>query len=68
MRRGRKHPTDGGWFVAIAVLGIILLVPPLLSAFNQGGQVFGMPVIWVYLLAVWGLIIGLVALLVRKSG
>jgi hypothetical protein len=72
MRRDRKWTADNTRLTAslgaTAVLGFILLIPPLLSAFNEGGQVFGVPVIWVYLFVVWAVIIGLVALLVRRSG
>jgi hypothetical protein len=58
----------GGRLVAVAVLGFLLLVPPLVSIFDRGGQVFGIPGIWVYLFLVWAVIIGLVAALVRRSG
>jgi hypothetical protein len=52
----------------VAVLGFVLFVPPIVTVFDGGGQVFGAPLIWVYLFVVWAAIIGLVALLVSRSG
>jgi hypothetical protein len=43
------------------------LVPPLVVVFDGGGQVAGVPVIWVYLFVVWAAIIGLVAVAVRRT-
>ena len=54
--------------VALFVLGCLLFSFPLLSLFNTGGTVFGIPVLYAYLFAVW---IGLIALMIlvveRKS-
>ena len=65
-------PTDNdrltGSLVMVAVLGLVLLAPPVIAAFDHGGQVFGVPVIWAYLLVAWAALIGLIALLVRRSG
>ena len=49
---------------AIAALGFLLFVPPLITVFDRGAQVAGVPVIWVYLLVAWAVIIGLVAIVV----
>ena len=72
MRRGRKRSVDGGRLTAsltvVAAFGLVLLTPPLLSAFNHGGQALGVPVVWMYLFVAWAVIIGLIAVLVRKSG
>ncbi|MCE7003312.1 hypothetical protein LWC34_10805 [Kibdelosporangium philippinense] len=75
MRRDKKRPSrpvTGGrlatGLAVVAVFGFVLLMPPLLSAFNTGGQIFGLPVIWVYLFVVWAVIIGVIAVLVGKSG
>ena len=71
MRRRNGRPTDDARLTAhltvAAVVGLVLLVPPILSAFN-GGQVGGIPVIWLYLFGAWALTIALVAVLVRGSG
>jgi hypothetical protein len=58
----------GGRMVAVAVFGFLLLVPPLVSIFDRGHQLFGVPVIWAYLFVVWTAMIALVAVLVRRSG
>ena len=40
------------------VLGILLLVSPIVTIFNVGGRVFGVPVVFVFLYGVWlGLIV-----------
>jgi hypothetical protein len=54
--------------VAVAVLGVLLLAPPLLSLFDHDARVGGIPLLWAYLFLAWALIIGLVAAVVRKSG
>jgi len=54
--------------VALFVVGCLLFSFPLLSLFNTGGTVLGIPVLYAYLFAVW---IGLIALMIlvveRKS-
>ncbi|WP_218134882.1 hypothetical protein [Amycolatopsis xylanica] len=57
-----------GRLILITVFGFVLLVPPLLSVFNTGAQVFGVPVIWAYLFVVWAVLIGLAAALAGRSG
>jgi hypothetical protein len=47
--------------VALFVLGCLLFSFPLLSLFNTGGTVFGIPVLYAYLFSVW---IGLIALMI----
>jgi hypothetical protein len=54
--------------VALFVLGAALLVPPLLSIFNTAARVLGVPVLYLYLFAVWTALIGLVALAVEMGG
>lgn len=54
--------------VALALLGFLLFNYPLLSLFSTEGSVLGIPVLYAYLFASWGLLIGLMALVVRKSG
>lgn len=52
----------------VATLGAVLFLPPLLSAAARGSEFLGLPTVWVYLFAVWAGLIGLVAVLVRRSG
>ena len=65
-------PTDdgrsSGRLVLVAVLGFILLVPPLVAALDRGRQVLGVPVIWAYLLLAWAALIALIAVVAGRSG
>ena len=54
--------------VALALLGFLLFNYPLLSLFSTDGTVLGIPLLYAYLFASWGLLIALMALVVRKSG
>ena len=53
--------------IALFVLGIVLLAPPLLIIFNQPTRVLGVPTLYVYLFAVWAVLIGLVAHAVERQ-
>lgn len=57
-----------GWLVLVGVLGFVLFAPPLVAAFDHGGHVLGIPVVWAYLFVAWAAVIGLIALVVRRSG
>ena len=54
--------------VAVAVLGFLLFAPPLLTLFDRHAEVFGVPVLMVYLFTAWAVVIGLVAAINRGSG
>jgi hypothetical protein len=56
----------GERLVALALLGFLLFNYPVLSLFDTGGQVLGIPVLYAYLFASWGLLIALMALVVRR--
>lgn len=67
----RRPPNDEqltGRLVAVAVLGFLLFVPPLLAQFDRVATVFGVPVLWAYLFLAWAGVIGLIAAIVRRSG
>lgn len=53
--------------VALALLGFLLFNYPLLSLFSTDGSVAGVPLLYAYLFVSWGLLIGLMALVMRKS-
>ena len=53
--------------VALFVLGCLLFSFPLLSLFNSGGTVFGIPVLYAYLFGVWVGLIALMILVVERS-
>jgi hypothetical protein len=72
MRRHRKRPADHeqstARHVAAVAAGFVLLLPPLLTAFDHAGAVWGVPAIWAYLFTAWAVIIGLAALAGRGRG
>ncbi|GLZ36149.1 hypothetical protein Lesp02_83360 [Lentzea sp. NBRC 105346] len=72
MKRGTKRTKDDyrftGLTVVVAIFGCLLFLPPLMTAFDRGDQVFNVPVVWAYLFGAWALLIALMALLVRRSG
>jgi hypothetical protein len=62
-----RHRRKGERLVALALLGFLLFNYPLLSLFSTDGSVVGVPLLYVYLFVSWTLLIGLMALVVRKS-
>jgi hypothetical protein len=62
-----RHRRKGERLVALALLGFLLFNYPLLSLFSTDGSVVGVPLLYVYLFVSWALLIGLMALVVRKS-
>jgi hypothetical protein len=52
--------------VALFLLGVILLAPPVLLIFNKATLIVGIPSLYLYLFAVWTALIVLVALTVEK--
>jgi hypothetical protein len=54
-------------FVAVFILGFLLLNYPLLSLFNRRVLVGGFPLLYLYLFLVWAVLIGLIAIVVRTS-
>jgi hypothetical protein len=65
MIRPKRDDRVAARSTAVAALGFVLFAPPLISLFDRGGQVAGVPVILVYLLVVWAGLIALVAAAVR---
>jgi hypothetical protein len=53
--------------VALFMLGCLLFSYPLLSLFNIGGTVAGIPVLYAYLFGVWAALIALMILVVERS-
>ena len=58
----------GERLVALFALGILLFNPPLLSVFSVDATLFGIPMLFIYILASWGLLIALVAMIVNSYG
>ena len=54
--------------VALFILGCLLFSYPLLSLFNTGGTVFGIPLLYAYLFGIWALLIVLtIAVIERRT-
>jgi hypothetical protein len=54
--------------VALFVLGWLLFSYPLLSIFDTGGTVAGIPVLYAWLFGVWAALIALLIVVVERSG
>jgi hypothetical protein len=67
-----RLPTDpaetrlGHRLLFLAVLFGLLLNYPLLAVFDNDGRVGGIPVMYLYVLLTWALLVGLTAYLVRE--
>jgi hypothetical protein len=59
----------GQRLIALFLLGCLLFDYPIFSLFAGPAQVFGIPLLYVYIFFVWALLIALMALVVeRRSG
>ncbi|HEX2831193.1 MAG TPA: hypothetical protein VHP37_33000 [Burkholderiales bacterium] len=58
----------GQRLVALFLFGALLLNYPLFSLFAGPAVVFGIPLIYVYVFAVWAALIALLALVVERGG
>ena len=62
-----RRPVQAQRLVALFVLGCLLFSYPLLSLFNTGGTVFGIPLLYAYLFGVWvALIVGMILIVERR--
>lgn len=53
--------------IGILAIGLVVLNYPLLSLFSKVKLLFGIPVLYFYIFAVWALFILCVALILEKS-
>ncbi|MFC4494890.1 hypothetical protein ACFPA8_12165 [Streptomyces ovatisporus] len=67
MAESRDDEQLAGRLVAVALLGLVLIVPPLLAQFDRADRVFGVPLLWAYLYIVWAVVIGMVAVIGGRS-
>lgn len=67
MAESRDDEQLTGRLAAVAALGFVLILPPLLAHFDHMDQVFGVPVLWVYLFLVWAIVIALVTVIGGRS-
>jgi len=56
----------GQRLAALFLLGFLLFNYPILTLFAGSSHVFGVPVLYFYVFAVWALLIGLMALVVER--
>lgn len=63
-------PVSGspGGLIVLAIGGALALNYPLLSLFDRGTSVFGIPLPFVHLFVVWTLLIGGIAVLAERHG
>jgi hypothetical protein len=62
IRTGRTRPRRiAERSVALFLLGLVCFTPPLLGIFGMRERVLGLPVLYLYLFAVWGVLIALAA-------
>lgn len=57
--------TQNERFVVLVLIGALALNYPLLSIFAEGGLVFGIPILYLYLFVFWAGFIALVALIIE---
>ena len=53
--------------VALSMLGCLVFNYPILELFNRSGTVFGIPVLYAFIFAAWGLLIAMMALVVETK-
>ena len=53
--------------VAVAALALLLFGFPLMALFDVDVRVLGVPLLWVYLFASWGVVVAVVAWVVRDA-
>ncbi|MCW2235990.1 hypothetical protein [Azospirillum canadense] len=54
--------------IALFLFALVAFNPPLLRVFGAGDTLFGLPLLYVYVLGAWGLVIALSARLLERGG
>ena len=54
--------------VAVFLCGVLLLYSPVISLFDQARLLFGVPVLYLYVFAVWVVLIAVMAWITEGSG
>jgi hypothetical protein len=60
-----KLETKGQRLVALFMLGCLVFNYPILALFNGSGTVLGIPLLYFFIFAAWGLLIALMAVVVE---
>jgi len=64
---GRQRERQGERLVALALLAVLAINPPLLVVFDRLHTVLGIPLLFLYLFAAWAVLIALIALIVERG-
>lgn len=67
MNRG-QHPRRHERLIALFVIGCLLFSYPLMHLFNGERELFGLPLLWVYVFLAWLAVIIGTGLLLRRRG
>lgn len=62
-----KSVMKGQRLVALFLIGFLLFNYPLLFLFNSADKILGVPLLYAYIFAAWGGLIGLMAFVVEKA-
>ncbi|HEX5804412.1 MAG TPA: hypothetical protein VFY24_15450 [Azospira sp.] len=62
----QRSSLSGQRLVLIFMIGCFLFNYPLLSLFDRARTLFGMPLVFLYLFAIWAVLIGLMAWVVER--
>jgi len=62
----RRSGTTGQRLAAIFMMGCVLLNYPILSLFSRPEDVNGIPLLYVFVFAVWTVLIGLMAVVIER--
>ena len=65
----KDHDRDGEKLGAVFLLGVVLLSPLLVRIFDGDADVavFGVPLLYLYLFVVWGVLIALMAVVTERK-
>ena len=62
-----KPGIHGQRLIAVFLFGCLLFNYPLLFLFNNDHRVFGVPLLYVYMISAWALLIALIALVINRG-
>ena len=62
-----NEPRRRDRLIGLFILGFVALNPPLLLLFGRGSQLFGMPLLYLYLFFVWLGLIGALAWIAERG-
>ncbi|HEX9462339.1 MAG TPA: hypothetical protein VGB82_07040 [Alphaproteobacteria bacterium] len=62
-----RESRTGERLIAIFLFGCLAIDPPLMAIFRTEILIAGVPVLFLYLFAVWAVLIGLLALIIERE-